>query len=607
MQPISTRAGYQSFNALVSFCLQTRYRTAAMQPRYQSSLRQDDQSVVPDVPLLKTTTPALDRTHGSLERAQYGLFVKFFRQASPYIEGHRGRTFVIAIPGEVVDRQDVLDSLLQDIALLHGLGVRLTVVIGARMQINQAIRAEGVEPRYAKGYRVTDDVALKAAIAAAGAARMIVEARLSKAPTVTMMRRHARSTVSGRESPASSVSRNQQAPAVTTVSGNYVAAKRKGVVGGVDYQHTGSVRFVQAEAVKHQLMNGNVVLLSNLGYSATGEPLNCDIYSVAVRAAVDLNADKLIVVAPPGGEAGIAVSELPAWIPLHEAETMLMSVARNASLGFERSGHVTSTEGISMSAKETNSGPTHEDSTKDRTVSPIDTEMGYPSSEDEAAYRKAADELDFDSWYELGLPMPLLAACMVCKAGVKRAHLIDAEIDGALLLELYSTDGIGSMISSDFYEGIRSATVSDVPRIHILLQPLVERGVLVHRSREQLAEDVKYFTVLERESEILACAMVRPLGSNDDAENVAELGAFCVHPEYRGGGKGDTLLEYLEDKAHSSGVKRLILLTTRTAEWFEQRGFKAAGPAHASPMVPINRRTAIDPSRNSQLYYKIVG
>ena len=127
---------------------------------------------------------------GSLEKSQYGLFVKFFRQASPYIEGHRGRTFVIAIPGEVVDRQDLLDRLLEDVALLHGLGVHLVVVVGARMQINEAVRANGSEPQYVKGYRVTDDVAMKAAVSAAGSARMLVEARLSKAPTVTMMRMH---------------------------------------------------------------------------------------------------------------------------------------------------------------------------------------------------------------------------------------------------------------------------------------------------------------------------------------------------------------------------------------------------------------------------------
>ena len=559
--------------------------------------------VPPRIPSLSSPESGapLDRTHGSLERSQYGLFVKFFRQASPYIEGHRGKCFVIAIPGEVVDRQDILDTLLQDIALLHGLGVRLVVVIGARMQINKAIRAKGSEPRYVKGYRVTDDVAMKAAVAAAGAARMLVEARLSKAPTVTMMRRHARGN--------SSSSRNQ-APAVTTVSGNYVAAKRKGVVGGIDYQHTGSVRFVQAEAVQHQLANGNVVLLSNLGYSASGDPLNCDIYSVSVRAAIDLNADKLIVVAPPDDEK-TALSNLPAWLPLQEAEALLMSIAKHSSAIDDDDDDNTNTNKYedrynvlsnndTVSARNANPSAPHGGQNQNEGLGD-----GYHSS-DEEAFRRAADDLDFDNWYELGLPMPLLAACMVCKSGVKRAHLIDASIDGALLLELYSTDGVGSMISSDFYEGIRKATTSDVSLIYELLDPLVEKGILVRRTKAQLADDISYFTVLERESQLLSCAMVRPLGLNDMNESVAELGAFCVHPEYRGGGKGDTLLEFVEDRAREDGVQRLILLTTRTAEWFEHRGFQAAGTAHKSTILPESRRQRIDASRNSQLYYKIL-
>ena len=134
----------------------------------------------------------------------------------------------------------------------------------------------------------------------------------------------------------------------------------------------------------------------------------------------------------------------------------------------------------------------------------------------------------------------------------------------------------------------------------------MSKGILVKRSVEQLSDDLLYFTVLERESQLLACASVRPLGRNDLHENVAELGAFCVHPEYRGGGKGDTLLEYVEDKASAAGIDRLVLLTTRTADWFQQRGFEPAGVAHSSNLLPASRRKVIDSTRNSQLYFKIL-
>jgi amino-acid N-acetyltransferase len=567
-------------------------------------------------PLTNTLPP--ERDYGSLDKSQYGLFVQFFRHASPYIEGHRGRTFVLAIPGDVVDRKDLLHTLLEDVALLHGLGVRLVVVVGARSRINEAIRAFGIEPEYAGGYRVTDEVAMEAAVAAAGAARMEVEARLSKGPEVTMIRRHSRGAT------ASTGQSGQYGPALTTVSGNYVAAKRKGVVNGVDYKNTGVVRFVQRDAVKKQLDSGNIVLLSNLGYSAAGEVLNCDTYTVAVRAAVDLGADKLILMTLPEAQP----LDLPAWLPLQDAEGLLATMVEGAAAADGGSGTTTASGikkltpnellnstvgGGSISGDEMNFSSNTSGNNGDSGDSGSD---GYRSETNNGnnnyntngnssnGNKQLHADLDFDHWYEQGLPLPLLAACMSCRAGVNRSHLVDARVDGALLLELYSRDGVGVMISNDFYEGLRPAQSSDLAGIENLLSPLVEKGVLVRRTPEQLLEEVPYFTVLERESKLLACATVKPLGKGPAGESVAELAAFCVHPDYRGGGKGDSLLEYLESDARAKGIQRLVLLTTRTADWFEQRGFVWAGQAHASDLLPEERRKKVDPSRNSQLYTK---
>lgn len=507
-----------------------------------------------------------------LAKADYNLFVKFFRQASPYIEGHRGSTFVIAIPGDVVDRSELLDRLMEDVLLLHGLGVRLVLVVGARLKIDEAVRVAGSEPQYVRGYRVTDDVAMNAAVAAAGTARMMVEAKLSRAPTVTQSRELR-------------TKRNNRAPRVTTASGNYVAAKRKGVVDGIDYQHTGSVRFVQSEAVTRQLDHGNVVLLSNLGYSSSGEPLNCDCYSVAVRAAIDLSADKLVVVSPPDGDPfmeELTNEKSSNWLPVHEAERFLLEKSTDTDIDTSDA-----------------SGSDSEENTRKEGLNGT-----CPPQKSSRALRNARDDLDFDTWYELGLPMPLLAACMVCKSGVKRAHVINASIDGGLLLELYSTDGVGYMITSDHYEGIRAATTRDASDIHALLQPMVEKGVVIERSQETIEGDICHFTVVERDNKLLACAYVRPLGvSDENGTTVSELGAFCVHPDYRGGGKGDSLLQYLEEKERSRSDV-MVLMTTRTADWFMQRGFRGAGVAFESDLLPRARREEIDKRRNSQLYFK---
>jgi amino-acid N-acetyltransferase len=461
-----------------------------------------------------------------------------------------------------------------------------------------------MEPEYVGGYRVTDEVAMEAAVAAAGAARMEVEARLSKGPEVTMIRRHSRGGT------ASTGQSGQFAPALTTVSGNYVAAKRKGVVNGVDYKNTGVVRFVQRDAVQKQLDSGNVVLLSNLGYSAAGEVLNCDTYTVAVRAAVDLGADKLILMTLPEAQP----LDLPAWLPLQDAEGLLATMVEGAAASTTDLGIVklspsellnSTVGGGSISGDElfysSSNGNSSSDNTSASDGYKSDNNNGNSSTSNSG---KLHADLDFDHWYEQGLPLPLLAACMSCRAGVNRAHLVDARVDGALLLELYSRDGVGVMISNDFYEGLRPAQASDLQGIEDLLSPLVEKGVLVRRTPQQLLDELPYFTVLERESKLLACATVKPLGRGPAGESVAEVAAFCVHPDYRGGGKGDSLLEYLESDARAKGIQRLVLLTTRTAEWFEQRGFVWAGQAHASDLLPESRRGKVDPSRNSQLYTK---
>ncbi|KAL3154263.1 hypothetical protein ABBQ32_013759 [Trebouxia sp. C0010 RCD-2024] len=489
----------------------------------------------------------LRKPPGSLRKKDFRKFVHFFRQASPYIEGHREKTFVIVIPGEVVAEENLLSTVVEDIALLHSLGVRVVLVLGARQQIDELLQKQGEAPQYAAGYRVTDAIAMQATVQAAGASRMAVEAQLSKGPSLQVIRRHSRSS-----------EQMHYGPALHTVTGNYVAGKRKGVVGGVDFGSTGLVRFVQADAIRKQLNGGHIVLLGNLAYSAAGEVLNCDCYSVATQAAIDLQADKLFCMTTPS----LQPFDLPQWLPISDAEQLLQSLLESKG------------------------------------------ERQLARQAEGAVGRTGPGEIDFERWYVSGLPLALIAACAACQRGVKRAHLVDARMDGALLLELYSRDGVGTMLSADFYEGIRGAVPQDLAAIQGLLLPLEERGILAPRSDAQLLSDLRFFRVAERDANVLACAMVKPLGAGCDNEVVSEVAAFCVHPDYRGSGRGDSLLAYLEQEAKSQRVDRLVLLTTRTADWFEQRGFQHAGPAHASPFLPDGRRQQVDQARNSQLYVK---
>lgn len=199
-------------------------------------------------------------------------FINWFRTASPYIHAHRGKTFVVALSGSAVaDRH--FPTLVHDIALLHGLGVRLILVHGSRPQIEERLQLRNADMEYINGLRVTDNAALACVKEAAGSVRVEIEALLSTAAS--------NSPMSGAH--------------IRVASGNFVTAMPIGVRDGVDYLYTGEVRRVDTAAVIRQLDNGNMVLIPPLGYSPTGEVFNLSAVAVAGAVAAATGADKLIL------------------------------------------------------------------------------------------------------------------------------------------------------------------------------------------------------------------------------------------------------------------------------------------------------------------------
>lgn len=190
----------------------------------------------------------------------------------------------------------------------------------------------------------------------------------------------------------------------------------------------------------------------------------------------------------------------------------------------------------------------------------------------------------------------LHSAVTACHNGVRRAHLLDRHIDGALLLELFTRDGIGSMVTADIYEGTRRAALDDIGGLLELIKPLEEAGILVPRSRERLEIDIDQFTVVERDGMITACAALYPFPE----KKAAELACLTVHPDYQDMGYGTALLQRLETEAELLGVKRLFALTTRTAHWFRERGFRPGTLRD----LPVARRRLYNFQRNSKVYIK---
>ncbi|MCB1747558.1 MAG: amino-acid N-acetyltransferase [Gammaproteobacteria bacterium] len=186
-----------------------------------------------------------------------------------------------------------------------------------------------------------------------------------------------------------------------------------------------------------------------------------------------------------------------------------------------------------------------------------------------------------------------------CQLGVERVHVISHAVDGAVLRELFTRDGIGTMLSSAPFDQLRAAKVEDVGGILELVRPLEEQGILVKRSREKLENEIDHFVVMVREGTVIACGALYSYAD----QRSGEIACIAVHPDYRGGQFGDLLLEELERRARETGLVTVFVLTTQAAQWFCERGY-AVG---ALDDLPVARRELYNYQRNSASLFKHLG
>ena len=187
------------------------------------------------------------------------------------------------------------------------------------------------------------------------------------------------------------------------------------------------------------------------------------------------------------------------------------------------------------------------------------------------------------------------ASLVAVHAGINRVHMLSHKNDGALLQELFTHKGAGTLISADDYEQLRQANIEDVGGILKLLTPLEEQGILVRRSREILETEIHRFKVIERDGMIIACAALYPYSSD-----LAELACVAVSGDYRSGERGDRLLKAISKQAKAENKTKLFVLTTRTAHWFMERGFEEADLS----ALPQERQSLYNFQRNSKIFIK---
>lgn len=187
----------------------------------------------------------------------------------------------------------------------------------------------------------------------------------------------------------------------------------------------------------------------------------------------------------------------------------------------------------------------------------------------------------------------LKAAVNASAAGIPRCHIISYQRDGALLSELFTRDGCGTLVDQGTFEQVREATIEDVGGLLELIRPLEEQGLLVRRSRDLLEQEISQFSVVERDGLLIACAALYPFPE----EHTGELACLAVHPDYRHGQHGDTMLARIARRARDSGLTSLFVLTTRTAHWFHERGFQ---PCQISDL-PQRKAALYNFQRNSKV------
>ncbi|MCG8324994.1 MAG: amino-acid N-acetyltransferase [Thiotrichales bacterium] len=429
-------------------------------------------------------------------------FLKWFRDAAPYIREHNGKTFVIQIDGELV-ASDRLQGFIHDVALLHTLGVKLVLVFGVRAQVERLISERGIESEFLHNLRVTDAAALDCFKEAVGAVRFEIEALLSMGLPNSPMA-HSDITVS---------------------SGNFVTAQPMGVIDGIDMRFTGALRKVDTDKIRLRLDQNEIVLLSPLGTSVTGDVFNLSAPSVATCTAIGLQADKLILSFPFDGISNTGGE------PIHQMTT-------------DEAGELL-------------------DSIGDRFATP---------------YLQLAD------------------AVTACRKSVHRVHLIDCRDDSSLMIELFSRDGAGTLVSDTRFDSVRAASQDDIAGILELITPLVNDGKLLARSREELEKHIGDFSVLDREGTVIACVAVHEYPQ----ASIAEIACVAVHPDYRNQGKGELLFQRVEAQLKKNRISRAVLLTTQANHWFMQLGFTET----SIETLPIERQQLYDYQRSSKVLIK---
>ncbi len=330
---------------------------------------------------------------------------------------------------------------------------------------------------------------------------------------------------------------------VDAVVGNFVRARGLGVVDGTDFRNSGKVDRILTESLRRLLDLGMVPILPCIGWSSSGKPYNLPSDEIALAACAALGAVKFFIVSADPGISGDR-QKLPESL-------------RHAENG--RVARLTPAEADDLLA--------------------LNRRDARPEGEGPRPEDRALAELEL--------------AIRACRAGVERVHLVDGREEGAVLRELFSNLGVGTMVYADEYESIRSMEAKDIAEVLRLMEPLMASGILLRRSAEDLAEKKEDYVVYEVDGSVHACGALHDCG-----EFQWEIAGLATGPAYADLGLGRRIVRFLIDRAGKRSFRRVFALTTKTQDWFELLGFREA----SVDSLPERKRRAYDAKRRSKVF-----
>ena len=403
--------------------------------------------------------------------------VSDLREILQYVPLFRERIFVVAIDGEVAASEN-FPNLLLDLAVLRSLSIKVVLVHGASHQIQNLAKQRGLTITNSDGMGITDEPTLQISI---DAAIRLTNEIMEGLSSVDLRAAYI----------------------------NAIIAHPSGILAGVDQQFTGKIERVDVKAFKLLLDEGIIPVVPPLGFDGEGRTYRVNSDSTALEVAVELNAAKILYLAP--GHAFVTPSTLPRQLAISEAEELVKK-------------------------------------------------------------RKS----DFAA----GVISKLENSASACRQGVARAHVLNGGINEALLSEIFSHEGIGTMVYSNEYQQIRRIFKKDVRAVISLIRQSVQSEELVRRSRTEILESLSDYWRLEIDRTPVACVALHIYPEHGSAE----LACLHVGKSHENQGYGRKLMAFVENLAREKGVKTLFALSTQAFNYLQQKGgFSAAEPSELPP------------------------